>query len=1002
MFRSFDVYGKFETSQLILCNPNGKELSVISHALHIKPVLRIGGYSELSFEVSKIVDGKLVKYYDLLQKLRLVKLENYGVFVIDDIKEHRDGIKTYKSITCKSIDVLFALKSLIDLDGTYKLYDILGGESIMRLILEKMPDWSIGEFDADLMNTYRTYNISEQNLYDLMMNDLSEDFQCVFTFDTFNKLINIKTTKNQIKKTDIFVSFENLLKDIEISTVTDNIKTSLEVYGADNLSIHEVNPLGSTIYNFDYFKNTEWLSQETIDAINVWESKVEANRIVFANNLTQIKDLNTTLIGYKIQLTDLESELKALENVLSAQVTQNISTSETLQSIANKNNEIDIKKSQITQTEMQITTLKETNSTIQDNLKLSNNLTETQLLELMSISNTTSGTYTNDAFVKTSDMSNVEIQEEAQRLYDLALTVLEKESQPRYTFTANIINFLALQWAEKYSNQLELGCEFTVGIDDDTYFYPVLLEYSLDFDDLKSCTMTFSNGLRLTNDQFDFASLFNGIKSTVSSVSTSKGLWEDYVKSGDKDSLYSLKHDTLDLATKSIKSTSGQDFLIDQTGIRGRKLLDGNVLSPNQLWMANNGIYMTTDNWQTSSLALGDIVFNGVKKYGLATELLIGNLIAGESLVIKNQNNTVSIDAKGLIATNASITLNSASGNNQILINPDDAIRIKSKIDGELQDVFYIDIDGNLNFKGTLTGAKGTFSGDINASNFIGGTINIGYGNFEVDEGGNCTANSLNLNGGSINVNDQFTVDKYGNARASSISLVGGDININDNFIVDSKGNCTTAGNLTLGGNINMTGNISWKASSSPVKVQYSVNGSTSWHEAITSNDKYAKYSYDGGTTWTQAIKIRGEDGKNGADGVNGSDAFVPEYITQTYIDSVEIKSPTISGNVVNSATFNGGVYKTWKEGVYGGQLDSSGLHVYNGTTQIGDFTYTNTNPNGNANAMLIQSKNGYALKITSGGDISIEPNSSSNSVWIKNAKFYGTLPSLNATAVFG
>lgn len=977
MFRSFDVYGNFETPQLILCNPNGKELAVISHALNVKANLRIGSYSELSFKISEYINSKQVKYYSLLQKLRLVKVENYGIFVIEDIKEHRNGVESYKTISCKSIDVLFAAKSLINVDGTYKLYDILGGESIMSLILAKMPDWKIGEFDADLMNTYRTYNISEKNLYDLMMNDLSEDFQCVFTFDTFNKLINIKTTKKQIKKTDIFVSFENLLKDIEISTVTDSIKTSLEVYGADGLSIHEVNPLGGTIYNFNYFKNTEWLSQETIDAINIWESKVESNRKVFSDNLTQIKDLNTILIKYKIQLTDLENELKALEGVLSAQITKGIFTGDTLKNIDKKKNEIADKKQQIQQKENQINSLKSENSNIQDNLKFSNNFTETQLLELMSISNQTGGTYTNDAFVKTSKMSNIEIQEEAQRLYDLALTVLEKESQPRYTFTSNIINFLALKWAEKYSNQLELGCEFTVGIDDNTCFYPVLLEFSLDFDNIKNCTMTFSNGLRLTNNQFDFASLFNGIKSTVSSVSTSKGLWEDYVKSGDKDSVSSLKNDTLDLATKSIKSTSGQDFLIDQTGIRGRKLLDNNVLSPNQLWMANNGIYMTTDDWKSSSLALGDIVFNGVKKYGLATEVLIGNLIAGESLVIKNQNNTVSIDAKGLIATNASITLNSSSGNNQILLNPDDAIRIKSKIDGKLQDTFYADTEGNLNFKGKLMGATGIFSGDIKASNFIGGTINIGYDNFKVDEGGNCTAKSLNLNGGNIN--------------------------IGENFIVDSKGNCTTNGSLTLGGDINMTGKITWGASSSPVKVQYSANGSSGWSDTfISGTHKYTRYSYDGGLTWTSAIKTVGDDGKNGQDGQNGSDAFVPEYITETYIDSVEIKSPTISGNVINSGIFNGGTYKTWTEddGVFGGQMDSNGLHVYKGSTQIGDFTYTNENPNGNENALLIQSKSEYAMKISSG-----EANMS-----IKGKKIYiegtlivnGTEITGNGNAVFG
>ena len=819
MFRSFDIHGDFEIPQLILCNPNGKELHPMSHALHIKPILRIGGYSEISFKVPKETNDVKVKYYDLIQKLRLVKVEDYGVFVIDTISETFDGVQTCKEVSCKTIDALFATKSLISIEGTYKLYDITGQEeSMMSMILSKSPDWKIGEFDADLMNLYRTYNISEQNLYDLMMNDLSEDFQCVFKFDTFNKLIHIKTTKNAMPKTDIFTGFENLLKDLKIDTVSDSIKTSLEVYGADNLSIHDVNPLGGSIYNFNYFKTTDWMSQSTIDALNTWENKVRTNQVTFANNLTKIKDLNHRIIGFNIELVDLQGELKALENVLSAQVTQGISTSDTNYKISLKNNEITNKNNQIVQSKAELKAYTDANSAIQTNLKLEYNFNSSQLDEIRAISNTTGGIYINDSFVKTSTMSSVEVQEEAQRLYDLALTVLEKESQPRYTFTANIVNFLALEWAETYSNQLELGCQFTVAIDDTTFFYPVLLEYGLDFDDLTNCTMTFCNDLRLSNQQFDFASLFDGVKSTVSSVSTSKGLWEDYIKSGDKDSVFNLKNDALDLATKDIMSNVGQSFLIDQTGIRGRKLLSNGSLSSNQLWITNNSICMTTNNWQTSSLALGEITFNGIKKYGLATEVLVGNLIVGESMIIKNQNNSVIIDGQGFTATNLNVTLNASSGNSQILLNANDAIRIKSKVNGVFQDTFYVDTNGNLNFKGNLTGATGTFSGTINGASFRGGSININN-RFIVDEGGNCTATSMKISSGSFEsgvitgTKITGTVIEGGTISGTTISgatINGGSINISTDarlgqilYLQSDSSNC----GIKFGNGVKIEGN---------------------------------------------------------------------------------------------------------------------------------------------------------------------------------------------------
>jgi hypothetical protein len=45
------------------------------------------------------------------------------------------------------------------------------------------------------------------------------------------------------------------------------------------------------------------------------------------------------------------------------------------------------------------------------------------------------------------------------------------------------------------------------------------------------------------------------------------------------------------------------------------------------------------------------------------------------------------------------------------------------------------------------------------------------------------------------------------------------------------------------------------------VRVEYSVNGSTSWHSTFTSGDIYMRQSVDDGATWTGAIQIVGEEG---------------------------------------------------------------------------------------------------------------------------------------------
>jgi hypothetical protein len=801
MFRSFDAFGTLETPQLILCNPNGDELNVISHALNIKLKMRYNSFSELEFVVPKEANGISVPYYNLIQQMRFVKVDGFGVFVIGKTSEFNDGIVCKKTVPCKSIDSLIGYKKLVGFKGTYKLWDLFGGDSILKTFFEYFPDWSIGDISPELLTKYRTYDEAEVIWYDFLINTLEEDFDCVFTFDTFNKKINALTTRNAVYKTDIYLSYENLIKTVNIEPVDEEIQTVLEVHGRDDLSINLVNPLGtSRIYNFSHFKNTDWIHQDTIDALTLWENKIAQYQPIYANNLTLLRTKNTEILQLHVELYELETQLKSLEGVLASQVSDielnngshNTSSQKALVDakqveISNKNNQITIKNAEITSVN---NILKNINA----QLSFENNFTQSQLEDINSI--TKVGTYINDSFVQTSIMTDVEVQNEAQGLYDIAQTVLDRVSQPRYGFTSEIVNFLAIPKFKIFADQLQLGCEVCVSLNDDSEFYPVLIEYEIEFDDLSSAKMTFCNSMRLSTQEFTLAELFKDVNTTTSAVSTGKGKWEDWTNYS-KNSFDNFINNALDLKTKELISTSGQSFIIDQNGIRGKKLLANDTYSPNQLWITNNSICMTKDNWTTNSLAIGEIIFNGVKQYGIATDVLVGNIIAGQNLVIKNQNNSVTIDGTGITATNASLTLTRSDNSSKIYLNSTDGIKIQSMQGGVLKDVFYVDASGNLNFKGSLTGATGTFSGSISGSSFIGGSINIGNGRFTVDSSGHCIAKSFE------GQNADFSSCNIQNSNFSSGTIQG--TNIIGNTITGGTIKGTTITGSTInGGTINV------------------------------------------------------------------------------------------------------------------------------------------------------------------------------------------------------
>lgn len=747
MNRKFDWFDRFELPQLILRNPSGKEICQVSHALNTGLKLRFNGYSEMTFDVFKYCDGLKLPYYDKLEPMREVVALPYGVFVIESVDETSDGATWSKNISCKSKESLFATKSLVSYKGTFRIYSPTSNDTILGKLLIMFPEWRINTVDSTLLEEYRTYDVSEQNWYDFLLNDVCEDFDCVFKFDTYNMTISVHSVKNAIKKTDIYVGFDNLLKSIDIKQSSDQIVTALEVYGGDGLSIHGVNPLGTgVIYNYSHYKNTSWLSQSTIDSLTRWENKVVSNQSQYGTLLSTQKTLSQQLITLKSELYDLESKVKGFNEVIGARISANQSYSDITPQLVVAEQNVTNKKTQIKNKETEIEATKSQIASINESLKFDKNFTKDELKEISSI--TKQGVYQNDCFIKTSIMSDVEVQEQSQKLYDLSLTVLNKLSQPRYTFSSEIVNFFMLKEFDVFSEQLELGCEFTINIGDGKIFSPILLEMDLDFNNPTSSSFTFCNDLRPSNGEFSFADLFEGMQSSISSVNYGKGMWEDYLTSGDKDSFNNFKNNALDLATKDIVSNNGQEFTISSYGIRGKKLVDGN-LSKNELWITNNCIAMSSDNFNSSRLAIGEITYNGVKTYGIVADAIIGDLIAGKSMVIKNQNNTVTIDGNGINATNANLTLSRSDGSSKISINPSDGIKIQSRINNVLQDVFYVDGGGNLNFRGNLTGATGTFSGTINGASFVGGSININN-NFKVDSAGNCTANSVSIRGGSF------------------------------------------------------------------------------------------------------------------------------------------------------------------------------------------------------------------------------------------------------------
>lgn len=144
--------------------------------------------------------------------------------------------------------------------------------SLLHLIFEKIPEWTIGNVDTTLWRKERKFDEDRIAVYDFLMNEVSDTFNCVVEWDTINSKVNFYeeaedgiNDDNTIQTrwdTDVYISRDNLASEIKIQYSTDDIKTKLKVSGADDLSVREVNLGKNHILNLDYYHTMEWMEED--------------------------------------------------------------------------------------------------------------------------------------------------------------------------------------------------------------------------------------------------------------------------------------------------------------------------------------------------------------------------------------------------------------------------------------------------------------------------------------------------------------------------------------------------------------------------------------------------------------------------------------------------------------------------------------------------------------------------------------------------------------------
>lgn len=387
-------------------------------------------------------------------------------------------------------------------------------------------------------------------------------------------------------------------------------------------------------------------------------------------------------------------------------------------------------------------------------------------------------------------LTNGELFAHAREFVETASSELESASTVQYSISTTLKNLLVIPEFKPLVDHFAVGNWIRVQIDGEVYRLR-LVSYEIDYNDLSTIQVEFSDVRKTHRGNNDLASLMSNLKS----ISTSYDSYKHQVNSNTKSAKYvsDWVRDGLQVTnTKIANNNDNQSQTWDEHGILLKKYEPvADTYADTQIKLVNRGIYITDDAWETVKTAIGNFNYidpeSGKLKnaYGVNAETVIGQLLLGENLAIRNESGSLTFDKDRLTIT---VRDNKWANGKAFTIR-------KQNDDGTYTSLFYVDDDGNLVIKGDGSGLD---IGSNNSIKTITDSINANRADIDILYADKANVNDLtvinadieNLKVDKANVNDLET--NY--AKIGALEAVIADVNtINANKADINFANVNTA-----------------------------------------------------------------------------------------------------------------------------------------------------------------------------------------------------------------
>lgn len=298
------INGRVEDYTIVLSTRDKRHLGQISGIKSVQSHGSLRNANEISFVVYKDalmhVDENNVLSDEMHHSIKNHKEDlwkniiNFKLIWIKELNEYYqiavstdDSLDVIKTVTATSLCEAelsqtmlynFEINTEVDIErDDYEITKFYNKEkpegSLLHRVLEKAPHYKIKHVDASLCNLQRTFSIDGSSIYDFLTGECSEQFDCLFTFDTTDRSISVydlltvcndcgeredyidkcpkcgsTNLKYYGKDTTIYVDKNNLSESIHFEENSDGIKNCFKLEAGDETitaTVRELNQNGT-------------------------------------------------------------------------------------------------------------------------------------------------------------------------------------------------------------------------------------------------------------------------------------------------------------------------------------------------------------------------------------------------------------------------------------------------------------------------------------------------------------------------------------------------------------------------------------------------------------------------------------------------------------------------------------------------------------------------------------------------------------------------------------